>query len=42
MGLWQNTKNGINLDLFKIIQVYLKVYDLWRLLHLRVDVWVGE
>ena len=41
VGRCQITKNGIYLDLFKIIKVYLKIYDLWRLPHLWLDVWVG-
>ena len=28
VGLGQSTKNLINLDLIKIIQFYLKIYDL--------------
>ena len=45
MGLWvrsyQITRNGINLDLIEIIQFCLKIYYLWRLPHLWVDVWVA-
>ena len=33
VGACQITKNGINLNLIEIIQVYLKIYDLWRLCH---------
>ena len=33
-------KNQINLDLIEIIQFCLKIYDLWRHLHLWVGVWV--
>ena len=44
MGQWvgsgQITKNLINLDLIKIIQFCLKIYDLFRHLHLWVGVWV--
>ena len=29
------TKNGIHLDLIEVIQVYLKIYDLW------MNAWVG-
>ena len=40
MGVWvgscQITESGINLDLIKIIQFCLKIYNLWRLLHLMV------
>ena len=40
--MWVNgwdhiTKNQISLDLIKIIQFCLKIYDLWRHLH----PWVG-
>ena len=37
MGSCQITKNQINLDLIKIIQFLLNIYDLWRQPHL----WVG-
>ena len=37
VGSGQMTKNLINLDLIKIIQFCLKIYDLLRHLHL----WVG-
>ena len=40
MGPCQITKNQINLELIKIIQFFLKIYDLWRHPHLWVDVWV--
>ena len=30
----------INLDIIEIIQFCLKIYDLWRHLHLWVGVWV--
>ena len=44
MGQWVGsghiTKNQINLDLIEIIQFCLKIYDLWRHLHLWVK-WVG-
>ena len=40
VGSCQITKNRTNLDLIRIIQVYLKIY-LWRLPHIWVDVWVG-
>ena len=45
MGQWvgsgQMTKNLINLDLIKIIQFCLKIYDLWR--HPTwVGGWVGQ
>ena len=39
-GNYKSLKIGINLGLIKIIQVYLKIYDIWRLLHLWVNVWV--
>ena len=38
----QITKYEINLDLIKIIQFYLKIYDLWRHSHLWVSVWVVQ
>ena len=37
MGLCQIIKNGINFDLFEIIQFCLKIYDLLRPPHL----WMG-
>ena len=44
MGEWvgscEITKYFINLDLVKLIQFYLKIYDLWRHPHLWVGVWV--
>ena len=40
MGSCEITKNLINLDLIKIIQFCLKIYDLWRHPYLWVDVWV--
>ena len=44
MGQWVGsghiTKNQINLDLIEILQFCLKIYDLWRHLHLWVK-WVG-
>ena len=40
MGPCQITKNQINLELIKIIQFCLKIYDLWRRPHLWVGVWV--
>ena len=44
MGGWvmscQIVKNGVDIDMIKIIHVCLKIYDLWRLLYLWVDVWV--
>ena len=30
VGSCQITKNQINLEVIKINQVYLKIYDLWR------------
>ena len=36
------TKYQINLDLIKIIQFCLKIYDLLRHLHLWVGVWINE
>ena len=46
MGQWVGsghiTKNQINLDLIKIIQFCLKIYDLKRHLHLWVGVWMGH
>ena len=41
-GLGQMTKNLINLDLIKIIQFGLKIYDLLRHPHLWVGGWVGQ
>ena len=35
VGVMSYHQKGINIDLIKIIQVYLKIYDLW------MDVWVG-
>ena len=44
MGQWvgpgQIIKNQINLDLIKIIQFFLKIYDLLRHPYLWVGVWV--
>ena len=44
MGQWvgsgQMTNNLINLDLIDIIQFCLKIYDLWRHLHLWMGGWV--
>ena len=40
MGSSQITKNQINLELIKIIQFCLNIYDLWRHLHLCMGVWV--
>ena len=46
MGQWvgsgQMTNNLINLDLIKIIQFCLKIYDLWRHCHPCVGVGVVE
>ena len=45
LGQWvgpgQIIKNRINLDLIKIIQFFLKIYDLLRHPHLWVDEWVN-
>ena len=41
-GSGQMTKNLINLDLIKIIQFCLKIYDLWRQHHPWVGVWAGQ
>ena len=45
MGQWvgsgQMTKNLINLDLIKIIQFCLKIYDLKRQPHPHPHPWVG-
>ena len=38
VGSCEITKNLINHDLIEIIQFCLKIYDLWRHLHL----WVGR
>ena len=40
MQSFEITKNQINLYLIKIIQFCLKIYDLLRHPHLRVDAWV--
>ena len=49
MGVWVSGSMGlsgeitnylINLDIIEIIQFCLKIYDLWRHLHLWVGVWV--
>ena len=40
MGPCQITKNQINLELIKIIQFCLKIYDLWRHPHPWMGVWV--
>ena len=37
VGSCEVTKHLINLDLIKIIQFYLKIYDLWR----QVCGWMG-
>ena len=42
MGPGQIIKNQINLDLVKIIQFCLKIYDLLRHPHLWVGGWVGQ
>ena len=41
MGLYQITKYQINLDLIEIIQICLKISDLWRHPHLWVPGWVN-
>ena len=46
MGGWvggscQITKDGINLDIIKIIGLYLKIYGQLILIQLWVDVWVS-
>ena len=40
-GSGEITNYLINLDIIEIIQFCLKIYDLWRHLHLWVGVWVG-
>ena len=40
VGSSQITNNLINLDLIKIIQFCLKIYNLWRHPHPWVDAWV--
>ena len=40
MGSGHITKYQINLDLIEIIQLCLKIYDLWRHPHPWVGVWV--
>ena len=46
MGQWEGsgqiTNNLINLDIIKIIQFCLKIYDLWRHSHPWVGGWVGQ
>ena len=42
VGLCQITKYQVNLDLMKIIQFCLQIYDLWGHPHLWVGVWVGS
>ena len=42
MGPCQITKNQINLELIKIIQFCLKIYNLWRHPHLWVVGWMGR
>ena len=39
-GSGKITNYFINLDIIEIIQFCLKIYDLWRHLHLWVGVWV--
>ena len=39
-GSGEITNYLINLDIIEIIQFCLKIYDLWRHLHLWVGVWV--
>ena len=39
-GSGEITNYLINLDVIEIIQFCLKIYDLWRHLHLWVGVWV--
>ena len=41
MESYQITKNRINLKLIEIIQLCLKMYVLWRLPHLSMNVLVG-
>ena len=40
VGSGEITNYLINLDIIEIIQFCLKIYDLWRHLHLWVGVWV--
>ena len=40
VGSGQNTKNLKNVDLIKVIQFHLKIYDLYRHHHPWVGVWV--
>ena len=42
VGSSQMSKNLINLELIKIIQLYLKIYDLSRHPYPWVSVWVGQ
>ena len=39
LGSCQITKNGINLDIMEMIQFYVKIFDMWRLLPM--GGWVG-
>ena len=41
-GSGEITNYLINLDIIEIIQFCLKIYDLWRYLHLWVGVWVDR
>ena len=41
-GSGEITNYLINLDIIEIIQFCLKIYDLWRHLHLWVGVWVVQ
>ena len=42
VGSGEITKIQINLELIKIIQFCLKIYDLWKHPHLWVGGWVGQ
>ena len=42
VGSGQMTNYLINLDIIEIIQFCLKIYDLWRYLHLWLGGWVVQ
>ena len=41
VGSCQIIKNRVNRHLIEIIELCLKIYDLWRHTHLWIGVWVG-
>ena len=40
LGPVKSQKNQINLDLIKIIQFCVKIYDLWRHFHAHTNHWI--